>query len=302
LGGPYSGPLYPLLVPDQCGDSVIIDFMGPLPPDDDCDTIITSTDRLGSDIRLVPSQSDLTAEELAIIFFNEWYCENRLPLAIISDRNKLFMSKLWTSLHTLTRVKLKMSTAYHPQMDGSSERTNKTLNQCIQFYMDCAQHGWKQALPHMCFNLMNMTNASTGFSPFQLRMGWSPHIIPPLITMKSGNIEDIRASDMIKKLEADVCEAQDNLQAAKISQTIYANQTCTDNHPIKVGDHVLLSTLNRRHEYKWKNTICTVKFMPRFDGPYELTKVDHEHSTVKLDLPNKPHIFPTFHMSQVRKQ
>jgi len=113
-----------------------MDFIGPLPEDDGCDTIITFTDRLNSDIRLVPSRSNLTVEELASVFFDEWYCENGLPLHIVSDRDKLFTSKFWKALHTLTGVKLKMSSAYHPQTDGSSERTNKTINQCVRFHLN----------------------------------------------------------------------------------------------------------------------------------------------------------------------
>jgi hypothetical protein len=56
-----------------------------------------------------------------LIFFDKWYCENGLPLHIISDRNKLFISAFWKALHKLTGVKLKMSAAFHPETDSSSE-------------------------------------------------------------------------------------------------------------------------------------------------------------------------------------
>jgi len=276
-----------------------MDFVGPLPPEDEHDTILTITDRLNSDIRLVPVHSKITAEELAEIFFNEWYCENGLPLSIISDRDKLFTSKFWRSLHELTGVKLKMSTSYHPQTDGASERTNKTLNQCVRFHVDRNQHGWKRALPRIRFNLMNTINASTGFSPFQLRMGRSPRVIPPLIMDADNEVEDIRAAEVIKRLEADVDEAKDNLLMAKISQSIQVNMDRTDDFPLKIGDRVLLSTLHRRNDYKSKDSKRVAKFMPRFDGPYTITKVDHTHSTVTLDFPNCPNVFPTFHMSQI---
>jgi hypothetical protein len=294
-----SGPLHLLPVPDQRGDSVVMDFIGPLPPDDDCDTIITFTDRLGSDIRLIPSRADLTAEELAVIFFDEWYCENGLPLEIVSDRDKLFTSKFWSALHELTGVKLKMSTAFHPQTDGASERTNKTINQCIRFHVDRTQHGWKWALPRIRFNLMNTINTSTGFSPFQLRMGRSPRIIPPLVVNENDVVEDIRALDVITKLESDINEAKDNLEAAKLSQSIQTNKDRTDNFSLKAGDCVLLSTLHRRNDYKKKGEKRVAKFMPRFDGPYTIRSCNHAHSTVTLDLLNKPHVFPTFHLSQV---
>ena len=85
------GPLHPLPIPEQRGDSVAIDFIGPLPVDGEFNSIITFTDRLNSDIQIVPSNINLTAEQLADIFFDKWYCENGLPLEIISDRDKLFI-------------------------------------------------------------------------------------------------------------------------------------------------------------------------------------------------------------------
>lgn len=115
-----AGPLHPLPIPDQCGDSVAINFIGPLPLDEGYDCILSMTDHLSSDIRILPTHTDITAEDLALVFFNNWYCENGLPLDIISDRNKLFTSKFWAALHALTGVKLKLSISYHPETDGVS--------------------------------------------------------------------------------------------------------------------------------------------------------------------------------------
>ena len=80
--------------------------------------------------------------DLTSIFFDQWYCENGLPLEIISDCDKLFMSKFWTVLHKLTGVKLKMLSAYHPQTDGTSEQTNKTINQALWYHVAQNQKGW----------------------------------------------------------------------------------------------------------------------------------------------------------------
>ena len=80
-------------------------------------------------------------------FFDKWYCENGLPSDIISDRDKLFVSKFWKVPHKITGVKLKMSTAYHLQADSASEHTNKTVNQCLQYHVEQNQLGWVCALP-----------------------------------------------------------------------------------------------------------------------------------------------------------
>ena len=143
--------------------------------------IITFTDCLNSDIQIVPSSVNLSAEKLTDLFFDKWYCENGLPLEIISDRDKLFMSKFWAHLHKLTGVKLKMSTAYHPETDRASEQSNKTVIQAIHSHVERNQQGWVRALPRIRFSIMNTVNKSTNFFPFQLQLGHSPHIIPPLL-------------------------------------------------------------------------------------------------------------------------
>jgi hypothetical protein len=162
------GPLHPLPVPESQGDSVAIDFIGPLPVDEGFNCIVTMTDRLGSDVRIMPTRLDISAEDFAHVFFNNWYCENGLPLEIISDRDKLFVSNFWKALTRISGIKLGMSTSFHPETDGSSERTNKTINQCICFHVERNQLGWVCALPRVRFAIMNTVNSSIGFSGFQL--------------------------------------------------------------------------------------------------------------------------------------
>jgi hypothetical protein len=69
-----SEPLHPLPVPDERCQSISMDFIGPLPPDGGHDCILTITDRLGSDVRIVPTSTKLTAKQLAVLFFDSWYC------------------------------------------------------------------------------------------------------------------------------------------------------------------------------------------------------------------------------------
>jgi hypothetical protein len=70
-----------------------MDFVGPLPLDNDFDCLLTITDRLRADIHIVPMKTDLTAKELAVVFLDNWYCENGLPTSIVCDYNKLFVSR-----------------------------------------------------------------------------------------------------------------------------------------------------------------------------------------------------------------
>jgi hypothetical protein len=87
-----------------------------------------------------------------------------------------------------------MSAAWHPETDGASERTNKTVNQALCFHVARNQTGWVRALPRVCFDMMNTVNVSTGFSGFQLRMGRSPRVIPPLIVAPPRDAPNVAAT------------------------------------------------------------------------------------------------------------
>ena len=294
------GPLHPLPVPDGRGDSVAVDFVGPLPEDHGYNMLVTITDRLGADIRLVPCCSSITASQFATLFFDHWYCENGLPKEIILDRDKLFMSHFWKSLHKLTGVKIKMSSAYHLQTDGASEYTNKTVNQCLHFHVERNQKRWVRALPWVCFHIMNSVNASTEFSPFQLHIGRAPRTLPPLSGEDTGEMDGLGVATFLSRLELDVLEAQDNLTAAKAQQAHAANRHCVLDPKFKVGDKVMLSTMNHRHEYLANGDGHVAKFMPRYDGPYTILEARPETSTYVLNVPQSAQACNTFHVSQLR--
>jgi len=248
----------------------------------------------------------ITAEQLAEIFFDKWYCENGLPADIISDRDKLFMSKFWKVLHKLTNVKIKASTAYHPETDGASERSNKTVIQALRYHVDDNQSGWVRALPRIRFAIMNTINKSTGFTPFQLRFGCSPRILPPFIPSEVEKPLDTNtepsenaARQVASRIHFDFLEAQDNLLRAKISQAAQANKTRLLTFPFKVGQRVRLSTENRRREFKAAGERRVAKFMPRFGGPWKITAINVDSSTVTLDLPNSANFHPVFHTSEL---
>lgn len=299
-----AGPLHLLPVPEECCSSVSMDFIGPLLEDDGYDMILTINDQLNSEICIIATKSNLTAEELALIFFNNWYCENGLPESLIVDQDKLFMSKFWKHMMILTGVKMKCLSSFHPQTNGASKRSNKTVNQMLCFHVEQNQSGWSRALPLIHFQIMSTVNKSTGYTPFQLCFSRSPMVLPLVINGSNmESTEAVSAKEIIERVALDVANARDNLLLAKISQAHQANKKQVDGVDYAVGDKVMLSTLNRCREYKADRESPrqrVAKFMPRFDGLYLVTDVNNEASTITLDMPNAPNVFPTFHSSLVK--
>ena len=121
-------PLHPLPIPDEHCDSVALNFVGPLSEDEGYNCLLTMTDHLGSDYRLILTRTDASAEDVALMVFNNWYCKNGLLSNFVSDCDKLFVSCFWKALTKLAGIKPKMSSTYHLETNGFSKCTNKTVN------------------------------------------------------------------------------------------------------------------------------------------------------------------------------
>lgn len=249
-----AGPLHPLPIHDKRFKSIMINFISLLTPNNRYDGIVTMTDQLGADIQIIPCKTNMSAEEFASVFFDQWYCENGCPSEIISDRDKLFISKFWHVLMKITRIKHKLSTTYHPQTDGTSKRSNKTVIQCLCFHIKRNQCGLARVLSKVRFHIMNTINASTGLTPFMLKMGWSPWCFPPLIPNNS-SAEDktpkfTSAHQMIESIENYMADARDALLHAKLCQAHKANK-----------DQSLIETTCKPRTGEWQS-LCLVLMAP----------------------------------------
>ena len=103
--------------------------MGPLPRSLGNDYLLVIIDQLTLQVHLVPTTTRVTAKEVAWLFLKEVMRLHRVPKSIVSDRNTKFMSTFWCELHRLMGTKLLMSTAFHPQTDGATERENCSIGQ-----------------------------------------------------------------------------------------------------------------------------------------------------------------------------
>lgn len=143
----YPGLLQPLPIPDQAYQIVSMDFIEGLPRSSRFNCIMVVVDKFSKYSHFVPLSHPFTAMIVAQQFLSHIYKLHGLPLSIISDRDKVFTSALWQKLFKMTGTELRMSTSYHLQTDGQTER----VNQCLETYLRCFIHAcptkWSSWLP-----------------------------------------------------------------------------------------------------------------------------------------------------------
>lgn len=129
-GSRLSGLLQPLPVPDDAWKVISMDFVDGLPISGRFNAILVIMDLFSKYAHFVGLRHPFTAATVASLFMQQVYRLHGMPFAIVSDRDKIFTSKLWTELFKLCQVDLRMSTAYHPQSDGQRESINVLRRFC----------------------------------------------------------------------------------------------------------------------------------------------------------------------------
>ena len=143
----------------------------PLPP---VDMICVVIDLLTSMVHFVPMKQTYRATDVAELMFECIYKLHGVPEWMVSDRDTLFTAKFWKRLHRLIGTQLRMSSAFHLQTDGTTERANRTITQMIRQCVCPDQKDWVMKLPAVEFAINSAQSSTTGFSPFQLNYGRNP--------------------------------------------------------------------------------------------------------------------------------
>jgi transposase InsO family protein len=282
------GTLYPLPKASRPWDTMSMDFISGLPIADGYDSIATFVDTFTKQAHFVPCTSKINAEELSRIYFNHIFKLHGLSRCIISDRDPLFTSIFWKDLMRQLRTKLNMSSAYHPQTDGQTERTHRTIEQILRGFVHAQHHDWLHALPlaEFCYN--NSVHSATKFSPFEALYGFNP-LTPPDLIASSNTTTNIaqRIRDIHELIAEELKNSDVYMQhdAAKKS-----NAAITFNE----GDKVWLST-----EHLKLHNQPSRKFQQRYIGPYSIISKISEVA-YEIDLPNTMNCHNVFHISKLR--
>ena len=280
--------------PPRRWDQVSMDLITQLPRTrTGNDAILVVVDKYSKMLHCAPTTTTVTAPQLAQLFFNEIVRHHGVPSSIISDRDPRFTSSFWQQLWKQLGTRLAMSTAYHPQTDGQTERANRTIEEMLRAYVNSKQNDWDQYLTPVELAYSNSQQTSTGFTPFYLNYGQHPTL--PLAAALNTEAENSNASaeQMLEQLFSNLRIAEDNVKKAQQRQEHYTSLH-RQHVEYQEGDKVMLSTADLR----LKSTI-TPKLSNRFIGPFvikrKLSPLNYE-----LDLPPSLSIHPVFHISKLK--
>eukprot|EP00210_Caulerpa_lentillifera_P002711 g2591.t1 len=295
--GPVKGLLQPIPLPEYKWQQITIDLVTDFPESNGYTAVAVFVDRLTKMVKFAPCTKEITAVEYAELFFRYVFCSFGCPEAIISDRDPRFLSKFWTELFKLIGTKLKFSTAYHPETDGQSEVTIRTLENFLRPYVENEPQDWSNYLHQAEFAANNSINLSTGYSPFYLMYGCHPQL-PDTLAHSSRKIksEVDSVTSTISKMQKTLADAASRYEQAQDSMLRATNRHRRDTEFV-VGDSVLI-----RSQFLPRMTkdILPTKLRRRYIGPFTVCK-KISPVAYQLELPTQWKIHNTFHISKLRK-
>ncbi|KAJ3688355.1 hypothetical protein LUZ61_017519 [Rhynchospora tenuis] len=290
----YPGLLQPLPIPAEAWQSVGLDFITGLPKSKGKDVILVVIDRLTKYGHFIPLTHPFTAATIAQIFLDNIYKLHGLPQNLVSDRDPIFTSTFWKELMGKIGIQLNLSTAYHPQSDGQTER----LNQCLEQYLRCMifeqQKTWCRwlSLAEYWYNTSYQQSLNT--SPFHALYGYQPTLLPLGDTVRS---TDSAVNSVLKDRQKALIHIKGNLIKAQNRMKKYADLKRSERQ-FKIGDWVYL----RVQPYKQLTLTGggNQKLNAKYCGPFEILERIGQLA-YKLNLPASSQVHPVIHVSQLKQ-
>ena len=292
------GWLRPLPVPQRRWRDVSMDYVGPLPPSTFMGItyryILVFVDRLTKMRHLFPTVT-MEAEEAAQAFYANVWKYHGLPESLTSDRGTQFTSDVFKHLCQMLKIDARLSTAYHPETDGQTERFNAVMEHYLRAFCNYMQDDWAKWLPGAEFSANNAPSASTLASPFLANSGQNPRLgfeppepLPADLTAQS-RAKLIDVENFARKMEELTEHLRDEMLVAQAIQEANANAHRRPSPRYLVDDQVWLNAKNL-------NTARpSVKLDDRHVGPFRVKRVFRNHLVVELELPESMKVHPVFH-------
>lgn len=215
-----------------------MDFIEGLPKSEGYDSIFMVVDRLTKYAILAPMYKTITSKQTAELLKDHVMSRFGVPDHIVSDRSRQFVSAAWREFTEKLVIHHLLSTAYHPQMDGQTERVNQVVEQYLRMYCNYEQNDWVVWLPMAAFVYNNMVHSSIGASPFFACYGWNLKSHPELL--KQVGILDPKQSEFATHREDFTAYLQEQIQQAQSCAVAQYNRKRKDME-FRVGDMVYVN-------------------------------------------------------------
>jgi ribosomal protein L21E len=287
------GLLSPLPIPDGSWKVITMDFIEGLPRSQSYNCILVVVDRFSKYAHFLPLSHPFTALQVAILFMNNIFKLHGLPQAIISDRDKIFTSHLWRELFKLIGTNLQMSSAYHPQTDGQSERVNQCLETYLRCFVNSSPTKWSSWLPLAEFWYNTSSHSSLGNTPFYVLYGHHPSALGLDIPGSSDHSDLdswLKDRDLMQQL------AQQHLLRAQRKMKIQADKHRSF-RTFQIGDSVFVKI--QPYVQTSLATRSSNKLSYRYFGPFKVVAKINDVA-YQLQLPVGCLIHPVFHVSQLK--
>lgn len=290
------GFLKPLPIPERIWSDISMDFIVDCPESTNyagqvCTNIVVITDRLSKGV-VAGSLPDIKIETLVNWFLSCYYPYHFLPQTIVSDRGSQFTSAFWKRLCDTLSIKRLLSTAFHPETDGATERYNEVIKTMLREIISWDQSDWALKLPLAASAMNGRMSRSTGVTPFFLCHGWNQSTIGTLDTADSHLTLSPRAAAdrLIQKVKDTTEYIQATMAEAQQQQEEYYNRSKQQAYKYQVGDKVWLSLENIK-------TKRPKKGLDHRFRKYTVIEVMGSH-TYRLDTPTGIH--NVFHTKLLR--
>ena len=257
------------------------------------DSIFVVVDRLTKIAHLIPTRTTASASDIAQLFVREIVRLHGIPARIISDRDAKFTSKFWTDMFHSLGTLLNLSSAYHPETDGQTERVNQVIEDMLRSYCNQQPRMWLKYLPLVEFAYNSSHHRSLGMSPFKALYG-QDCLVP--YRFADPNLPVPAAKNTLEEMDKQVQIIRQSLKKASDRQKSYADLH-RSSRTFQTGDKVFLRVKPKRSSLKLGK--CR-KLAFRYCGPFEVLQRMGEQS-YKLALPPHLHVHNVFHVSLLKK-
>jgi len=234
------GLLQPLQIPFAAWTSISTDFITHLPESQGHTQIMVVVDRFTKIAHFIRLNENATGTAVADTLVRQIWKLHGLRTEIISDMDAKFSGEFWESLCKSLGIRQKMSTAYHPQTDGQTERTNQTLEGYPRNFVNYDQNDWYQLLPLAEHAYNNSTTNAHGMSPFYANYGFHPQTE----WMKDREAHNPGAGLYAHWMQVTHQHARKALEQTREEMSKYYDRKARQQPDIKVRDLVMLNAKN----------------------------------------------------------